>query len=27
LGYRWDIVLGGRGATPLEDQEDQEDRG
>jgi protocatechuate 3,4-dioxygenase beta subunit len=27
LGYRWDIVLGGRGATPLEDQEDQEDQG
>jgi protocatechuate 3,4-dioxygenase beta subunit len=27
LGYRWDIVLGGGGATPLEDQEDQEDQG
>ena len=23
LGYRWDIVLGGRGATPLEDGEGQ----
>jgi protocatechuate 3,4-dioxygenase, beta subunit len=23
LGYRWDIVLGGRAGTPLEDQEDQ----
>ena len=22
LGYRWDIVLGGRAATPLEDEED-----
>jgi protocatechuate 3,4-dioxygenase, beta subunit len=25
LGYRWDIVVGGRAATPLEDQEDEED--
>jgi protocatechuate 3,4-dioxygenase, beta subunit len=24
LGYRWDIVLTGRGATPLEDRGDQE---
>ena len=23
LGYRWDIVVAGRAATPLEDQEDQ----